>query len=42
MGSSASDGVAERGVQTEGQIGVLKDAFETRVGARATTTYSRG
>ena len=32
VGSSASNGVAERGVQTvEGQIRVLKDAFETRV-----------
>ena len=33
MGSSASNGVAERGVQTavEGQTRVLKDAFETRV-----------
>ena len=35
MGSSASNGLAERGVQTvEGQIRVLKDASETRVGAR--------
>ena len=33
-GISASDGVAERGVQTEGQILVLKDVFETQVGAQ--------
>ena len=33
VGSSASNGVAERGVQTiEGQIRVLKDALESRVG----------
>ena len=45
MGSSASNGVAERGVQTvEGQIRVLKDALrrEWELRSLATTTYWRG
>ena len=41
VGSSASNGVAERGVQTvEGQIRVLKDAFETRVGVRLPSNHN--
>ena len=41
VGSSASNGVAERGVQTvEGQIRVLKDAFETRVGAQIPSNHN--
>ena len=40
VGSSASNGVAERGVQTvEGQIRVLRDAFETRVGAQIPSNH---
>ena len=41
VGSSASNGVAERGVQTvEGQIRVLKDAFETQVGAQIPSNHN--
>ena len=41
VGSSASNGVAERGVQTvEGQIRVLKDAFKTRVGAQIPSNHN--
>ena len=41
MRSSASNGVDERGVQTvEGQIRVLKDAFETRVGAQIPSNHN--
>ena len=41
VGSSASNGVAERGVQTvEGQIRVLRDAFETRVGAQIPSNHN--
>ena len=41
VGSSASNGVAERGVQTiEGQIRVLKDAFETRIGAEVSSNHN--
>ena len=41
MGSSASNGVAERGVQTvEEQIRVLKDAFETQVGAQIPSNHN--
>ena len=39
--SSASNGVAERGVQNvEGQIRVLKDAFETRVGTSIPSNHN--
>ena len=41
VGSSASNGVAERGVQTvEGQIRVLKDALEARLGARVPSDHN--
>ena len=41
VGSSASNGVAERGVQTvEGQIRVLKDALEHRLGAHVPSNHN--
>ena len=41
VGSSASNGVAERGVQTvEGQIRVLKDALEARLGTEVPSNHN--
>ena len=41
VGSSASNGVAERGIQTvEGQIRVLKDALETRLVTRVPSNHN--
>ena len=41
VGSSASNGVAERGVQSvEGQVRVLKDALETRLGLAVPSNHN--
>ena len=41
VGSSASNGVVERGVQTvQGQVRVLKDAFETRISTKVDGSHN--